>query len=87
VIEFQYDPKKSQSNLRKHGIDFEEAQLMWNDPDLIEIRARSDDEPRSLFIGRLRGKMWSAVVTYRGDETRIISVRRARAAEVELYES
>ena len=83
----QYDPKKSPSNLKKHGIDFEQAQILWGDPNLLEVKARSDDEPRSLIIARLNEHYWSAVVTYRDDEIRIISVRRSRVAEVELYES
>ena len=84
---FEFDSDKSQANLQKHGIDFARAQLLWDDPDLIEVQARSDDEPRSLVIAQLDGKIWSAVITIRGDRVRIISVRRARPAEVALYES
>jgi hypothetical protein len=84
---FEYDSKKSQSNLEKHGIDFEDAQLLWQDPDLIEVSARTSDEPRSLVVGRINMKHWSAVITYRGNLIRIISVRRSRASEVALYES
>ena len=84
---FQYDLKKSQSNLKKHGIDFEQAQVLWDDPNLVMIAARSDDEPRSLIIARVNEQHWSAIVTDREDETRIISVRRSRAVEVGLYES
>jgi uncharacterized DUF497 family protein len=84
---FQYDSEKSLSNLDKHGIDFEEAQLLWEDPNMIEVHTRSSDETRSLVIARYRDRYWSAVVTYRADEIRIISVRRSRNAEVELYES
>jgi uncharacterized DUF497 family protein len=84
---FQYDSQKSQSNLEKHGIDFEEAQKLWDDPNRIEVQARSSDEARSLIIGKHEGCHWSAVVTYRADEVRIISVRRSRETEVALYES
>lgn len=77
----------SEANLHKHGIDFEDAQALWDDPDLLEIRARSEDELRYLNVGLIGGKHWSAVVTYRDEVIRIISVRRARAAEVALYES
>jgi uncharacterized DUF497 family protein len=87
MVEFQYDAKKSRSNLKKHGIDFEQAQVLWEDPNLVTISARSDDEPRSLIIARLNDQFWSAIVTERGNEIRIISARRSRAAEVELYES
>jgi uncharacterized DUF497 family protein len=87
MSDFQYDPKKSLINLKKHGIDLEQAQMLWEDPNLLEVRARSDGEPRSLIVARLKDHYWSAVVTYRDDEVRIILVRRSRAAEVELYES
>ena len=85
--EFQYDRQKSESNLRKHGIDFEQAQLLWDDPKLVTLKARSEDESRSLIIARLNDQHWSAIVTDRDGEFRIISVRRSRIAEVELYES
>ena len=84
---FEYDPNKSQINLAKHGIDFEEAKLLWNDPDLVEIPANTIDEPRFLIIAFHNGKYWSAVITYRDNNIRIISVRRSRANEVKFYES
>lgn len=86
-MEFEFDPKKSESNKQKHGIDFIEAQLLWNDPDLLEIPVRTVDEPRSLVIGVIEGKHWSGVITYRDRKTRIISVRRSRKEEREIYES
>ena len=86
-MKFQYDRRKSASNLRKHGIDFEQAQLLWDDPNLVELVARSDDGPRSIVIARFNGQYWSAVFTYRDEEIRLISVRRSRKAEVEIYES
>lgn len=84
---FEFDEAKSQSNKAKHGMDFVEAQALWSDPWLLEIPARTVDEPRSLVVGVLGDKYWSAVITYRGNCIRIISVRRARAKEVALYES
>ncbi len=84
---FEFDPVKSESNREKHGINFVEAQALWNDPMLLEIPAKTDDEPRFLMIGRMDGKHWSAVITYRGTHIRLISVRRARTEEVEIYES
>jgi len=86
---FEFDPQKSDSNKQKHGIDFNEAQDLWGDPDLIEIPVRTIDEPRYLVIGMIEGKHWSGVITYRGDgeKVRIISVRRSRKEEVEIYES
>ena len=61
--------------------------LIPNDADLLEIPARTADEPRFLVIGRIGAKHWSAIVTYRDEKVRIISVRRSRKEEIELYES
>ena len=87
VMMFDFDPQKSRANRERHGIDFIAAQKMWDDVDLLEIPARTEDEPRWVVIGRIGAKCWSAVVTYRGDVVRIISVRRSRKEEVEPYES
>lgn len=84
---FEYDETKSRSNKGKHGIDFEQAQALWDDPYLLEIPVNTVDEPRYLVIGLLEHRHWSAVITYRGAHVRIISVRRARTEEVALYES
>lgn len=84
---FEFDAAKSESNRTKHGMDFVEAQRLWNDPMLLEIPAKTDDELRYLVIGVIDGKHWSAVITYRGANIRLISVRRARTEEVALYES
>lgn len=84
---FEFDEAKSKTNLEKHGIDFIQAQALWDDPDLLEIPAKTVDEPRFLLIGIIESKHWSAVVTYRSESIRIISVRSSRAEEVKLYES
>ena len=82
---FEFDPGKSAANKEKHGVDFVEAQALWSDPD--EVPGRSDVEPRSILIGRIRETAWAACITYRHEETiRIISVRRARARERQEYE-
>ena len=86
-MEFEYDEAKSAANLAKHGIDFLAAQALWDDENRLEVPARTEDEPRWLIVGRIGGKHWSAVVTYRSRRTRIISVRRSRRKEVGLYES
>ena len=86
-MEFEFDLKKSDSNKQKHGLDFYEAQALWKDSDLIEIPVQTIDEPRYLVIGMIDGKLWSGVITYRDDKVRIISVRRSRKEEVEIYES
>ena len=86
-MDFEFDPKKSDGNKTKHGIDFIEAQELWSDVDLLEIPAKTSDEVRFLVIGKIDEKHWTGIITYRNDNIRIISVRRARNEEIELYES
>jgi uncharacterized DUF497 family protein len=85
-MDFEFDPAKSTANKAKHGIDFHEAIALWDDEQRLEIPARTTDEFRSMVVGRIGGGHWSAVVTYRDEKTRIISVRRSRTEEVRLYE-
>ncbi len=87
MVSFEFDENKSKSNLSKHGIDFIEAQMLWNDADLLEIPAKTQDETRFLVVGMIADKHWSGVITYRANNIRIISVRRSREEEVALYES
>jgi uncharacterized DUF497 family protein len=86
-MEFEYDPHKSQQNKAKHGIDFEEAKKLWDDPDCIGFLGKSDDEDRFALLAMLKGKLWVAFYTLRNDKIRIISTRRARTNERSLYES
>ncbi len=86
-MDFEFDPLKSEANRKKHGIDFVEAQVLWDDPNRLEIPAKTQDEARSIVIGQIREKHWSALITYRGDKVRIISVRRSRRKEINWYES
>ena len=85
-MEFEFDEQKSASNKVKHGIDFLEAQELWLDLEQVEIAARNVDEPRFLVIGLINQKCWAAIITYREERVRIISVRRARDEEVKIYE-
>lgn len=86
-FDFEFDELKSRSNKVKHGIDFDEARTLWDDPRLLEIPLSTPDKPRVMFIGTIQGRHWSAVATRRQDRIRIISVRRSRREEKELYES
>ena len=86
-MDFEFDGAKSRANMEKHGIDFIDAQQLWLDDQLLQVSARTEDEPRYLVIGRSVGVFWSAVITYRDGRVRLISVRRSRAEEVTLYES
>ena len=86
-MEFEFDSHKSKQNKKRHGMDFAEAQMLWDDPDRIEVPARTIDEPRFIVIGKIADKYWSGIITYRGEKIRLISVRRSRREEVEIYES
>jgi uncharacterized DUF497 family protein len=83
---FEFDPEKRDMNKRKHGINFHEAQALWDDPDLIEIPAKTTNESRFLVIGTIAVDHWSAVITYRGDSIRLLSARRSRKEEIGIYE-
>ncbi len=87
MISFEFDEAKSRTNRSKHGIDFVGAQLLRLDSNLLEVPAKTEDEPRFLVVGVIDGKHWSTVITYRNENIRIISVRRSRDEEVKLYES
>ena len=86
TIEFEFDPRKNRSNKKKHGIDFVEAQKLWDDVNIIVIPARIADEQLLLVVGRIGEDHWSGVITFRGDRIRIISMRRSRDEEIQLYE-
>jgi uncharacterized DUF497 family protein len=86
-MEFEFDKQKSRINKKKHGIDFIETQALWDDPDRIEIPAKTIDEKRFLIIGKISDKYWSTIITYRSEKIRIISVHRSRKEEIEIYES
>ena len=85
-MQFEFDAGKSASNKAKHGIDFEEAQALWDDPFMLEAPARTTDEPRYLAIGRIGRRHWTAVFALRREVARIVSVRRPRLEEVSVYE-
>ena len=86
-MEFEFDPQKSASNKRKHGIDFVVAQSLWEDSDRLQVPAKTQGELRFMLIGKIRGEYWSAIFTPRAEMIRIVSVRRARKKEVDAYEN
>lgn len=83
----EFDNRKSQINKEKYGINFIEVQALWDDPDRIEIPAKTIDEVRFLVISKISDNHWSAIITYRKEKIRIISARRSRKEEIEIYES
>ena len=84
-MEFEWDDEKSQRNKNKHGIDFDEAKDLWKDSYRVEIHASYPVEDRSIMIGKIGKKLWTAIFTRRGNAIRIISVRRSRKQEGKLY--
>ncbi len=85
IVEFEFDPWKSESNKAKHGIDFVEAQALWKSKHVI-LGAKDATEKRYLVIGTIDHEHWSAIITYRVARIRIISVRKSSVAEIETYE-
>lgn len=85
ILKFEYDPAKSNANKTKHGIDFKQAQRMWQNT-LVKVPVAFEGEARHAIIGTIDERHWTAIVTYRDNVIRIISVRRARKKEVAFYE-
>jgi len=86
-MDFEFDPNKSQLNRQKHGLDFVDAQNLWLDDARVIIPAKTTDEPRFAIIAQWDGRLWTGIFTMRNQRIRLISVRRARVEEKELYES
>ena len=82
---FEFNSKKSAANLDKHGIDFEDAQDLWLDYQGLEMNARTIGEQRKILIAQVKDEIWSAIFTYRNKSIRIISVRKSRKNEKEIY--
>jgi uncharacterized DUF497 family protein len=86
-MKFEYDENKSSINKQKHGIDFEEVQQLWKDDNMLELMTSFENEMRYLTIGQIHHKFYTVVITYRNDNIRIISARRSRKKEIEIYDS
>jgi len=84
-MEFEFDQAKSEANRLKHGIAFVQAQELWKDLYALQIQAKSDTEPRFALIASMQGKVWSVCFTERNSKIRIISARRSRTNEEDLY--
>lgn len=86
-MQFEYDPNKSAKNKEKHGIDFEEGQAIWDDPKAVKATLNYTDEERYFVTGKMNEKIWTAICTDRGDNVRIISIRRSHKSEENYYEN
>ncbi|MCT7981501.1 BrnT family toxin [Laspinema olomoucense] len=88
-LRFEWHEEKAQNNLKKHGISFEEAKTVFNDPLSITIAdtQHSDNEERYIDIGRSsQGQLLVVVYTERQANIRIISCRQATKTERKIYE-
>lgn len=88
-LEFEWHEEKAKANLRKHGISFEEAKTVFNDPFSITIAdpTHSIDEDRFIDIGlSATGRLLVVVYAERGTNIRLISCRRATKTERRTYE-
>lgn len=74
---FDFDPHKNWKNLERHGIDFEEAQKLWEGTHIIIPTKYVGGEDRYAILGKIRGKVYMGICTERNDVTRIISCHRA----------
>jgi len=83
-VEFEWDPRKAQANLDKHGIDFEDAVGVFEGP-VLEVRSDRDEEERWKAMGEIEGVVLAIVYTRRGERYRIISARRANQDEKRAY--
>lgn len=84
-MKFEWDDEKNRTNKAKHGINFNEAKALWNDINRVEIQTSYPLENRSILIGKVDRKVWTAIFTRRSNAIRIISVRCARKQEAQLY--
>ena len=86
-MKFEYDENKSQINKEKHGIDFIDAQNLWQDENALIVPANIiDDEVRYALISILKNKCYTAIFIIHDEIYRIISVRRCRKNEERNYE-
>ena len=85
--EFQWDERKNETNIAKHGISFTEGLAIWDDPFFVQVYLTSTPEDRWAVIGKIAKNIFAtAIITYRGETIRIISLRKSTKKEVNIYE-
>jgi hypothetical protein len=83
---FEYDLDKSRANAVRHGVDFEQAQALWVAPHVIFHARQVYGEGRYLIVGKIDGRIYLAIFTYRGIAVRLISCHRADTRWKRRYE-
>jgi len=86
-MDYQWDPNKAKSNLKKHGVRFADAVSVFEDENAITIENEHESENRFITIGTdILLRILVIVYTFRGHIIRIISARKATARERKIYE-
>jgi uncharacterized protein len=87
-MNYQWHPAKATANVKKHGVEFADAVGVFEDPGAITIEdSGSEGEQRFLSLGLdFLGRLIVVVYTYRGDNIRVISARKATRKEISVYE-
>jgi len=88
MVQFIWDENKNLANIKKHGVDFNDAVRAWYDPDRLDFfdEKHSSDETRWIFLGAVAGLVLFVVETEPDKDTvRIISARKALKNEQEIY--
>jgi uncharacterized DUF497 family protein len=87
-MELEWDEAKNQQNISKHGIDFQDTQIIFENPVVIKRDARREyGEERWVGLGNLNGTVVALVFTMRKETIRIISVRKASKHERQIYDA
>ena len=84
-MKFEYDKNKAAINKEKHGVNFEEAKIVWLEDNVI-LPAVTKGESRYMIIGKIGSSIYSCIFTVRGQKTRIISCRKSRDTERKVYD-
>lgn len=82
---FEWDQKKNEINVEKHGLSFEDATKIFNDPDRIQYISSKGNERRFITVGKVIKFIVAVVYTVRSGMIRIISARQARKNEIRDY--
>jgi uncharacterized DUF497 family protein len=88
-MEFNWDEKKAAANLADHGVSFDEAKTVFDDPLYVDFYDpdHSYDEHRYLIVGESRqGRLLIVSYTERGESVRLISAREVSLLERKAYE-
>jgi uncharacterized DUF497 family protein len=86
AVPFEWDENKREGNLAKHGVDFVRAVRLFDGLVIEAVDTRRNcRETRMRCLGEIEGRVYAIVYTWRGDNRRIISARKANAREARAY--